>query len=188
MTDCPKCIAQQSRQLPVPLFIPPKGEHIIRLSPGPFFDNLPGLAQGLRIYANAPYGWLVVSLDTPRYFRRGGTPYDDVLGWAREFETADRQVACTYIGNWASWNTQQRHCVSTVWLGLDHSFSGRGRLIFETMVFGGALDQEQERYATEDEARAGHARWVAAALEANRLWHRVRRWLSRYLPSAASAA
>jgi hypothetical protein len=47
--------------------------------------------------------------------------------------------------------------VSTVWLGIDHGF-GRGLpIIFETMVFGGEHDQEQWRYTTEQEARAGHA-------------------------------
>jgi hypothetical protein len=46
--------------------------------------------------------------------------------------------------------------VSTVWLGLDHSFGGGPPLIFESMVFGGGLDQHQWRYATEAEARTGH--------------------------------
>ena len=52
--------------------------------------------------------------------------------------------------------------VSTVWLGLDHSFNiGKGRpIIFETMVFGGSFDGEQERYSTEEEALAGHASMV----------------------------
>lgn len=56
--------------------------------------------------------------------------------------------------------------VSTVWLGLDHSW---GRfltdaepipIIFETMVFGGSMDQEQWRYPTEAAALDGHARMV----------------------------
>jgi hypothetical protein len=52
--------------------------------------------------------------------------------------------------------------VSTVWLGLDHSFGGARPLIFETMVFGPGhpMDQEQWRYSTEAEARAGHERVV----------------------------
>lgn len=52
--------------------------------------------------------------------------------------------------------------VSTVWLGLNYGFGGTP-LYFETMVFPpdsmGALDCE--RYATEAEARAGHAAMVA---------------------------
>jgi len=47
--------------------------------------------------------------------------------------------------------------VSTVWLGLDHGYGGGPPLIFETMVFGGAHDEDQWRYPTEVEALAGHA-------------------------------
>jgi hypothetical protein len=53
--------------------------------------------------------------------------------------------------------------VSTVWLGLDHSF-GRagGPLIFETMTFRhGDADPTVYRYATEAGALAGHAALVA---------------------------
>ena len=46
--------------------------------------------------------------------------------------------------------------ISTVFLGLDHQF-GKGRpLLFETMVFGGELDQEMDRYSTYEEAEKGH--------------------------------
>lgn len=55
--------------------------------------------------------------------------------------------------------------ISTVWLGLDHSFSLQPRrpIIFETMIFkpGGEFGRtsvEMERYATEEEALAGHRR------------------------------
>ncbi|MFI9271919.1 hypothetical protein ACIGXM_14530 [Kitasatospora sp. NPDC052896] len=54
--------------------------------------------------------------------------------------------------------------VSTVWVGLDYNWLGHGvPLIFETMVFGGTPDQDTScwRYATEDDARAGHAEVVA---------------------------
>lgn len=50
--------------------------------------------------------------------------------------------------------------VSTVWLGLDHSFGDTGPLIFETMVFGGRFDGECERYETEEDAVEGHDRMV----------------------------
>lgn len=47
--------------------------------------------------------------------------------------------------------------VSTVWLGINHNWSDDGPpLIFETMIFGGPLDQEQWRYATEADAERGH--------------------------------
>ena len=47
--------------------------------------------------------------------------------------------------------------VSTVFLGMDHSFGGGGHpVLFETMIFGGEHDQYQERYCTWDEAEKGH--------------------------------
>lgn len=48
--------------------------------------------------------------------------------------------------------------VFTSWLGVDHNFLGVGPpLIFETMVFGSERDEEQHRYATEEEALLGHS-------------------------------
>ena len=46
--------------------------------------------------------------------------------------------------------------VSTVFLGMDHSFNGGTPILFETMIFGGEHDQYQERYCTWDEAEKGH--------------------------------
>lgn len=52
--------------------------------------------------------------------------------------------------------------VSTVWLGMDHRYGDDGPpLIFESMIFGGNLDQTRERYSTMEEAHAGHERLVA---------------------------
>lgn len=59
----------------------------------------------------------------------------------------------------------QTLAVSTVWLGVDYNFSRQGPpLIFETMIFGNHLLAEDAcwRYATEEEALAGHARVVKA--------------------------
>ena len=47
--------------------------------------------------------------------------------------------------------------VSTVFLGIDHSFGHGPPVLFETMVFGGPRNDEQWRYCTWDEAAAGHA-------------------------------
>lgn len=52
--------------------------------------------------------------------------------------------------------------VSTVWLGLDHSFTGTPPLVFETLIFGGEHDQYMRRYSTKDQARAGHDEIVTA--------------------------
>ena len=54
--------------------------------------------------------------------------------------------------------------VSTVFLGIDHNWTGHGPpIVFETMVFGlPALEGYQERYATWDAAEAGHQEAVKA--------------------------
>lgn len=76
----------------------------------------------------------------------------ELMDWARWFQTAERHVAETHIG--------PAH-VSTIFLGLDHRFGSSGPpLLFETMIFGGPHDGYQDRYATWDEAQAGHAKAV----------------------------
>lgn len=73
------------------------------------------------------------------------------------------------IAQTALWNG---YWVSTIWLGLDHSWMGGERLIFETMVFyrgigwkikGWSLERHHrwmdlwmKRYSTEEEALKGH--------------------------------
>lgn len=48
--------------------------------------------------------------------------------------------------------------VSTVFLGIDHNWSEEGSpIFFETMVFGGELDEKQACYTTWDQAEKGHA-------------------------------
>lgn len=61
--------------------------------------------------------------------------------------------------------------VSTVWLGIDHSF-GRGTPeIFETMVFSGAYGENPcIRYATEKAAIAGHNVTVRNIVAGQPLW------------------
>jgi hypothetical protein len=82
---------------------------------------------------------------------------NDLLTWGKWMATGDRIVAKTQIGD---------ADVSTVFLGLDHGFGRSTPILFETMVFGGALDGEQERYATRDEAQAGHDTMVERVKEA----------------------
>lgn len=59
--------------------------------------------------------------------------------------------------------------VSTVFLGLDHSFGfGDRPVLFETMIFdtkNGDFDNYQWRYCTEDEALAGHAKICQALID-----------------------
>lgn len=51
--------------------------------------------------------------------------------------------------------------VSTIFLGIDHGWGEGPPQLFETMVFGGPHDGDQERYASWEEAAEGHARIVA---------------------------
>lgn len=78
-------------------------------------------------------------------------PCPDFIEWAKWFEGADRIVDKTTIGE---------SKVSTVFLGLDHSFGSGPPLVFETMVFGGKLADEMDRYSTWDEAVTGHENMV----------------------------
>lgn len=76
-------------------------------------------------------------------------PVDDLFAWGRWFEVdANRRVGRDEIGGVS---------VSTVFLGLDYGYPSRGPILFETMIFGGSHDQHQVRYATWNEAVAGHA-------------------------------
>lgn len=51
--------------------------------------------------------------------------------------------------------------VSTVFLSINHNFGEGSPILFETMIFGGDSHKYQERYATWDEAVAGHDEAVA---------------------------
>jgi len=79
-------------------------------------------------------------------------PCSDVIEWGKFFQDSDRRrVARTEIGD---------VLVSTVFLGIDHRWGDGPPLIFETMVFGGELDQEMDRYSTWEEAIKGHETMV----------------------------
>lgn len=78
----------------------------------------------------------------------------DVLTWAKWLEgnDEDRCVASDLIGD---------SRISTVFLGLNHNFGQSGKpILFETMVFGGPLSDEMDRYCTWEEAEEGHLRMV----------------------------
>lgn len=82
-------------------------------------------------------------------------PVEDPLVWARWFHTANRTVSCD-LDEGDSGKTIR---VSTVFLGIDHSFSfGRNAppVLWETMVFGGVLDGEMDRYTSKEAAALGH--------------------------------
>jgi hypothetical protein len=97
-------------------------------------------------------------------------PEPDLMAWGRWMEDAGRHVALSIQGDVN---------VSTVFLGLDHSFGHGPPVLFETMVFRGEMPSVSgttiklaargellERYSTWDEAAEGHRRWVAKVFKA----------------------
>lgn len=121
--------------------------------------TLEAVSEGAPI---VPHSWYILVGHTP-------VPAADVLEWGRWYETADRRVAQDILPN----DSHSVDCtcavcedgvrVSTVFLGLDHNFFPGGiPILFETMIFGGEHSDYQERYATWEQAEAGHRRVVQA--------------------------
>lgn len=80
----------------------------------------------------------------------------DVVKWAKW-----QQSAARHVGYWACGD----YCVSSVFLGVDHSFSsmmtGRTPVLWETMVFGlEGFGDLMERHTSRDDARATFERWA----------------------------
>jgi len=81
-------------------------------------------------------------------------------------------VECNDWEKWSAWleeNDLKRHVadeyvgevrVSTVFLGVDHVYDSGPPLLFETMVFGGSLDGEQERCTNWEQAEIMHKNMV----------------------------
>jgi hypothetical protein len=103
-----------------------------------------------------------VLLKPSRYYKLVGrrpVGVDDFFEWARIFEDyASRNVAQEVV--------DYHSRISTVFLGLDHNFGSGPPLLFESLIFGGPLGDEQRRYSTYDEAERGHAELVALARKA----------------------
>jgi hypothetical protein len=81
-------------------------------------------------------------------------PEPDLMKWAKSFQKGSRLVAKDEIGD---------VLISTVFLGLDHNFGQSGPpILWETIVFGGAHDQDCDRCAgTRADAMAMHGRMLA---------------------------
>ena len=74
-------------------------------------------------------------------------PVENMEEWVDLFKDMGRVAADTYGTT----------LVSTVFLGIDHSFGGKP-LLFETMIFGGKHDGYQKRCSTWDEAISQHGK------------------------------
>lgn len=95
---------------------------------------------------------------------KNGQPYKekDLLTWAQEFEAMERHLAVDII------KLQKGSLrVSTVFLGIDHSFGGQEPVLWETMVFASTsatrlpaglddIDEDCERYSSRAAALEGH--------------------------------
>ena len=86
---------------------------------------------------------------------RNPVPTEDTIAWALWYENANEQrlVAHTNVNEFVS--------VSTVFLGLNYQFGDGPPILFETRVYGGDEDGYQRRYATWEEAEAGHKEALA---------------------------
>lgn len=71
----------------------------------------------------------------------------DLMKWAEWFEKAERHV---------NRETIDGVDISTVFLAMDHSFGHGPPMLFETMVFGGKLDEDQDRCSTWEQAEKMH--------------------------------
>lgn len=102
------------------------------------------------------------------YYDRAGQPIG-LNEWAEMFETTDRSVARDVVLDCV---------VSTVWMGLDHSFgdtdAGALPLVYETMVFGGRCSETCERYTSEADALAGHARMIELVRQEHQAWEALK--------------
>lgn len=94
--------------------------------------------------------------DRIAYYDRQGNPIS-MEEWVEGLRPDNKRVASTTVnGVW----------VSTVWLGLDHGWGSGPPIIFETMAFARGLgfgELDSRRYATEEEALAGHEAVVLRA-------------------------
>lgn len=100
-----------------------------------------------------------ITMTTGKYLLDGHdvVPCEDLLEWALNFETTDRQVALTKFDQ----DDGTQITISTVFIGLDHAFYEHEGppVVFETMVFNGKFDGYQDRYCTWEQAERGHQEW-----------------------------
>jgi hypothetical protein len=134
-------------------------------------DNVIPLPQFVRMLADdkADLSRLWKTLGQRSYRLVGHTPVrtESLLDFEQNFVARYEEIARSGIDPWriAFTDFGGRLSVSTVFLGLDHRFTGDGPpLIFETMVFGGTdlTDRSCSRCTTWEQAEAEHARVVEA--------------------------
>jgi uncharacterized membrane protein YgcG len=69
--------------------------------------------------------------------------------------------------------------VSTVFLGLDHSWNSDIPVLWETMIFGGEHDQYQDRYCSYEDALEGHQRAVNLINNSKKFLNTMSNWKNK---------
>lgn len=98
-------------------------------------------------------------MDDEIFYGRDGKPLEGGMSeWGKFHADSNYKIIKQ------EYTADHKYWVSTVWLGLDHSFGGTIPVIFETMVFGAEANKDgfrpdyaTSRYSTEQQALAGHA-------------------------------
>ena len=87
----------------------------------------------------------------------------DLFTWARWFGSPAKRIVCQ--------ETIGQNSISTIFLGIDHSFTEEGPpVLWETMTFGAKLDQAQMRCAgSKEQAEAMHEAMVRRVCKATGL-------------------
>lgn len=91
--------------------------------------------------------------------RQTSIPCISLQAWGEWMEKANR-----HIGD----KTKRGVRISTVFLGLDHNFSGNTPILFESLIFGGESDGYMQRYSTINKAREGHKQLVKRVIRETR--------------------
>ncbi len=88
-------------------------------------------------------------------------PEDDLMKWAHWMEVGNRIVRKDTANVKLDGKNVGQVKVSTIFLGLDHSFKeGAEPVLFETMIFGGKYDQEMDRCSTWEAAEKMHEKMM----------------------------
>jgi hypothetical protein len=113
----------------------------------------------MALMEDEPFKLVVPSL-TPRQYildeHDNPQRCDDLYEWGMFMQDKNRRRVAQDLdeGNEAEGT---RVCVSTIFLGIDHRHFGKGApILWETMVFGGVLDGEMQRYTSKEAALRGH--------------------------------
>ncbi len=92
------------------------------------------------------------------YVLKDGTPCS-----REEFAEKFKDISYQRVA-WTDLEEGEKAFISTVWLGINHSFGLEKPVIFETMAFYDGDWRECRRYTTEVEAKEGHAEVVAEVM------------------------